>query len=68
MAQRQISARRRKRKVGTRQQIIIDEVGPTVAKGRSKEPLDEAIQNPSAARVWIASAFPKPSADKSLRS
>jgi ribosomal protein S12 methylthiotransferase len=34
--QRTISARRLKRKVGTRQQIIIDEVGPTVAKGRSK--------------------------------
>jgi ribosomal protein S12 methylthiotransferase len=34
--QRLISARRLKRKVGTRQQIIIDEVGPTVAKGRSK--------------------------------
>jgi ribosomal protein S12 methylthiotransferase len=34
--QRKISARRLKRKVGTRQQVIIDEVGPTVAKGRSK--------------------------------
>jgi ribosomal protein S12 methylthiotransferase len=34
--QQTISARRLKRKVGTRQQIIIDEVGPTVAKGRSK--------------------------------
>ena len=34
--QRTVSARRLKRKVGTRQQIIIDEVGPTVAKGRSK--------------------------------
>src|ERR1700744_1902598 len=34
--QRKISARRLKRRVGTRQQIIIDEVGPTVAKGRSK--------------------------------
>src|SRR5438034_2479789 len=32
--QQKISARRLKRKVGTRQQIIIDEVGPTVAKGR----------------------------------
>ncbi len=31
-----ISARRLKKKVGTRQQVIIDEVGPTVAKGRSK--------------------------------
>ena len=34
--QQAISKRRLKRKVGTRQQIIIDEVGPTVAKGRSK--------------------------------
>jgi ribosomal protein S12 methylthiotransferase len=34
--QQKISARRVKRKVGTRQQVIIDEVGPTVAKGRSK--------------------------------
>jgi len=34
--QQKISARRLRRKVGTRQQVIIDEVGPTVAKGRSK--------------------------------
>jgi ribosomal protein S12 methylthiotransferase len=34
--QQGISARRLKQKVGTRQQVIIDEVGPTVAKGRSK--------------------------------
>jgi ribosomal protein S12 methylthiotransferase len=34
--QQAISRRRLKRKVGTRQQVIIDEVGPTVAKGRSK--------------------------------
>src|SRR6202035_5163739 len=34
--QQTISARRLKRRVGTRQQVIIDEVGPTVAKGRSK--------------------------------
>jgi ribosomal protein S12 methylthiotransferase len=34
--QQAISARRLKRKIGTRQQIIIDEVGPTVSKGRSK--------------------------------
>ena len=34
--QQQISARRLKRKVGTRQQVIVDEAGPTVAKGRSK--------------------------------
>ena len=35
-AQQAISARRLKRKVGTRQQVLIDEVGPTVAKGRTK--------------------------------
>jgi ribosomal protein S12 methylthiotransferase len=34
--QQAISKRRVKRKVGTRQQVIIDAVGPTVAKGRSK--------------------------------
>jgi ribosomal protein S12 methylthiotransferase len=34
--QQKISARRLKRKVGTRQQVIVDEVGPTVIKGRSK--------------------------------
>ncbi|WP_458760985.1 30S ribosomal protein S12 methylthiotransferase RimO [Afipia sp. TerB] len=34
--QQKISAQRLKRKVGTRQQVIIDDVGPTVAKGRSK--------------------------------
>ena len=34
--QQAISTRRLKRKVGKRLEIIIDEVGPTVAKGRSK--------------------------------
>ena len=34
--QQAISARRLKRKVGTRQQVIIDEIGSTVAKGRSR--------------------------------
>ena len=34
--QQKISARKLKRMVGTRQQIIIDEVGANVAKGRSK--------------------------------
>jgi ribosomal protein S12 methylthiotransferase len=34
--QQAISARRLKRKVGSRQSVIIDEVGATVAKGRSK--------------------------------
>ena len=33
--QQKISARRLKRKVGTRQAVIIDETGPTVAQGRS---------------------------------
>jgi ribosomal protein S12 methylthiotransferase len=33
--QQLISRKRIKRKVGTRQQVIIDEAGPTVAKGRS---------------------------------
>jgi ribosomal protein S12 methylthiotransferase len=34
--QQAISKKRLKRKVGTEQQVIIDEVGPTVAKGRSR--------------------------------
>jgi ribosomal protein S12 methylthiotransferase len=34
--QQAISAKRLKAKVGTRQQVLIDEVGPTVAKGRTK--------------------------------
>jgi ribosomal protein S12 methylthiotransferase len=34
--QQAISRRRLKAKVGTRQRVIIDEVGATVAKGRSK--------------------------------
>ena len=34
--QKKISAQRLKRKVGTRQQVIIDDVGPTVVKGRTK--------------------------------
>ena len=33
--QQAISARRLKRKLGTRQKVIIDEIGPTLAKGRS---------------------------------
>jgi ribosomal protein S12 methylthiotransferase len=37
MARQQvISARRLKRRVGTRQQVIVDEVGPTVSKGMAK--------------------------------
>jgi ribosomal protein S12 methylthiotransferase len=34
-AQQKISARRLRRKTGTRQKVIIDEAGTTVAKGRS---------------------------------
>jgi ribosomal protein S12 methylthiotransferase len=34
-AQQKISTRRLKRKIGTRQRVIIDAVGSTVAKGRS---------------------------------
>jgi len=34
--QQAISARRLKRKVGTRQKVIVDEIGPTVAKGRTR--------------------------------
>jgi ribosomal protein S12 methylthiotransferase len=33
--QQKISAQRLKKKIGSRQQVIIDEAGPTVAKGRS---------------------------------
>jgi len=34
--QQAISARRLKRHVGTRQQVLVDEAGPAGAKGRSK--------------------------------
>jgi ribosomal protein S12 methylthiotransferase len=34
-AQQKISTRRLKRKVGSRLKVIIDDVGPSVAKGRS---------------------------------
>jgi ribosomal protein S12 methylthiotransferase len=34
--QQAISHKRLKRKVGSRERVILDEVGPTVAKGRSK--------------------------------
>jgi len=33
--QEEISARRLQRKVGSRQRVLLDEVGPTVALGRS---------------------------------
>src|SRR6185295_9902177 len=51
--QQAISARRLKRKVGSRQQVIIDEVGPSVAKGRSK---GDAPQIDGA--VYVASRRP----------
>lgn len=52
-AQQKISARRIKRKVGTRQQVIIDEVGSTVAKGRSMADAPEIDGN-----VYVASRRP----------
>ena len=51
--QQAISAKRLKRKVGTRQQVIIDEVGPTVAKGRSKADAPEID-----GAVYVASRRP----------
>jgi ribosomal protein S12 methylthiotransferase len=51
--QQAISAKRLKRKVGTRQQIIIDEVGPSVAKGRSKGDAPEIDGS-----VYVASRRP----------
>ena len=52
-AQQKISARRLKRKVGTRQQVIIDEVGPTVSKGRSRADAPEID-----GAVYVASKRP----------
>ena len=51
--QRAISARRLKRLVGTRQQVIIDEVGASVAKGRSKADAPEID-----GAVYVASRRP----------
>jgi ribosomal protein S12 methylthiotransferase len=51
--QQAISARRLKRKVGTRQQVIIDEVGPIVSKGRSKADAPEIDGS-----VYVASRRP----------
>ncbi len=51
--QQKISARRLKRKVGTRQQVIIDEVGPSVAKGRSKADAPQIDGN-----VYVSSRRP----------
>ncbi|MFA6267208.1 MAG: 30S ribosomal protein S12 methylthiotransferase RimO [Pseudolabrys sp.] len=52
-AQQKISVRRLKRKVGTRQQVIIDEAGPTVAKGRSMADAPEIDGN-----VYVSSRRP----------
>ena len=52
-AQQAISARRLKRKVGTRQKVIIDEIGPTVAKGRSMADAPEIDGS-----VYVASRRP----------
>jgi ribosomal protein S12 methylthiotransferase len=51
--QQAISQRRLKRKVGTRQHVIIDEVGPSVAKGRSKADAPEID-----GAVYVASRRP----------
>jgi len=51
--QQAISTRRLKRKVGTRQQVIIDDVGPTIAKGRSKGDAPEIDGS-----VYVASRRP----------
>jgi ribosomal protein S12 methylthiotransferase len=51
--QQAISRRRLKGKVGSRQQVIIDEVGPTVAKGRSKADAPEID-----GAVYVASRRP----------
>ena len=51
--QQQVSARRLKRKVGTRQQVIIDATGPSVAKGRSKSDAPEID-----GAVYVASRRP----------
>ena len=51
--QQAISGARLKRKVGTRQAVIIDEVGPTVAKGRSRADAPEID-----GAVYVASRRP----------
>jgi ribosomal protein S12 methylthiotransferase len=51
--QRAISARRLKRKLGTRQQVIIDAAGPSVAKGRSQADAPEIDGT-----VYVASRRP----------
>ena len=59
--QQAISKRRLKRKLGTRQQVIIDAVGPTVAKGRSKgdAPEIDGTVRITGAKGLAAGAFTK---------
>jgi ribosomal protein S12 methylthiotransferase len=52
-AQQKISSRRLKRKIGSRQQVIIDEAGPSVAKGRSMADAPEIDGS-----VYVASRRP----------
>ena len=51
--QQAISTRRLRRKIGSRQQVLIDEVGPSVAKGRSKADAPEID-----GAVYVASRRP----------
>jgi ribosomal protein S12 methylthiotransferase len=51
--QQAISKKRLKRKVGTRQQVIIDEAGPTVSKGRTRGDAPEIDGS-----VYVASRRP----------
>jgi ribosomal protein S12 methylthiotransferase len=51
--QQAISARRLKRKIGSRQPVIIDDIGPTVAKGRSRADAPEID-----GAVYVASRRP----------
>ena len=52
-AQQKISARRLKKKIGSRQRVIIDEIGTTVAKGRSMADAPEIDGS-----VYVASRRP----------
>jgi ribosomal protein S12 methylthiotransferase len=52
-AQQKISSRRLKRKIGSRQQVIIDQAGPSVAKGRSMADAPEIDGS-----VYVASRRP----------
>jgi ribosomal protein S12 methylthiotransferase len=51
--QQAISARRLRRKIGSRQPVIIDDIGPTVAKGRSRADAPEID-----GAVYVASRRP----------